>query len=92
MIEEIKCAECDGLIDFDAEDESQQPEYDLELVVYRSGASEMLQMIYHMACNVSRIEKLQEIEEKELQERAEEEARQEEIRADESLSRILGIR
>lgn len=92
MIEEVKCAECDGLIDFDTEDEDRQPEYDLELVVYRSGESEKLQMIYHTACNISRIQEIEELEEKELQERAEEIEREEAIRADESLQRILGIR
>jgi hypothetical protein len=78
MIElpEVKCAECDGPIDLDTEDEDLRPEMDLELVVYRSGASEMLQMIYHTACNISRIQKLDEIEEQERLEREEPEAEQ----------------
>jgi hypothetical protein len=65
--EEPVCAYCDGAIDLEASDEEMQPEYDVEDVRYKSGATDHLTLIFHSACNTSRIQELAEEEEKEEQ-------------------------
>lgn len=63
--EPVVCAYCDRAIDLEASDEEMQPEYDFEEYVYKSGATDKIKLIFHSACNTSRIQELAEDEEKE---------------------------